>query len=121
MDATRGTLWIRGKAHWNDAGHYCRRCVRSATRIGSFDVIVRIAPGQVSKGVASRYDQAPVSQGELVNAPAKLSAIYAKFNRRSPSQANKAIQATVSTAPITTAAKGSLFPQVIKLGTSKNR
>ena len=50
MDAARGTLWIRGKAHWNDAGRYCRRCVRGATRIGPFDVSVPIAPGQVSKG-----------------------------------------------------------------------
>jgi hypothetical protein len=45
--------------------------------------------------------------------PRSLSATYAKFNRRRPSQANRAIQATVSTAPITTAAKGSLFPQVV--------
>jgi hypothetical protein len=61
MDAARDTLWIRGKANWNDAGRSCRRFVSGATRIGPFNVIVRIVPGQVSKGLASRYDQGPVS------------------------------------------------------------
>jgi hypothetical protein len=113
MDAARGTLWIRGKALWNDAGRYCRRFVSGATRIGSIDVSVPIAPGQVSKAVARRYDQGIGVAGELVNASAKRSASYTKFSMRRPSQANRPIQATVSTAPITTAAKGSLFPQVI--------
>jgi hypothetical protein len=65
MDAARCTLWIGGKALRNDAGRYCRRLIRGATRIGPFDVSVPLTSRASLKGVASRYGHTPVSQEDF--------------------------------------------------------